>query len=156
MLICARSFHRSHDLQGRYTSDKRGITLLETGVHLCGIVPTTSSRRIRRAQFGKIHEHNSAYIYIYIYMCVCVHNCVHGSRSLENTLSESSITTTRSTVLTQSALIEGELRQPVAPSETLYPRYVDRFRADGSDTKRQYVRPTTARRTATVLPTCNV
>ena len=50
------------------------------------IVSTTPSRRIRCSQFAK---------------------CVSGSRSLENTLSESSITTTRSTVLTQGALIGG-------------------------------------------------
>ena len=63
---------------------------------------TKSSRRSRRAQFAKCN------------MCLSVsvkiehlQNCVHGSCSLENTLSESSITTSRSRVLKQSAIIGG-------------------------------------------------
>jgi len=64
------------------------------------------------------------YIYIYlVYMCVCVcvcvfvwsvsvktehlQNCVHGFCSLESTLSENFITTSRSRALTQSAITKG-------------------------------------------------
>jgi hypothetical protein len=124
-LIWVRTFRKSRDLQERHAGVKLGINLLESGVHLCRIVPTTSLRRIRRAQFANYIVYLYSYIYatyVYLFQLIIedLQNCVHESWSLENTVSESSINRPRSTVLTRNTRIGGNCGNTLLPAKPYF------------------------------------